>query len=228
MQEDTQSLDLLTEEELGALAPNSHAVGYPAGTAVVREGDRSDFVLYLRSGHLKVLAGEPRSIVRIYRPGVVAGEFAVLTGRPRTADLVTLNEVEALLIPGRTWLEFVLDAKRATRAMLRYLSEMVVEKDHRQVESMTSSEHKIARGILTLIEAGVGEKTDAGLRISGVTQSDLGSLSGLSRESAAAVLRRLREDEVLSTGRSSLLIYDVPSLERMASRILQPPLSDRA
>jgi CRP-like cAMP-binding protein len=222
----TYESPLLTEAELELLAPHAHSVAYSAGTEIVRVGDDSDFVLYLQSGHVKVLAGEPRSIVRLYKPGVVIGEFAILTGRPRTADLVTLNRVEALHIPGEAWVEFVLDSSRANFAMLRYLAEMVVEKDHRQVESMTTSERKIARGIQRLIETGIGRQTEDGLRIAGFTQSDLGSLSGLSRESAAGVLRHLREQEVLSTGRGSLVIHDLDAINRMVKRDKKPPLTD--
>ncbi|GAA1664742.1 hypothetical protein GCM10009830_07850 [Glycomyces endophyticus] len=222
----TYESPILTEAELELLAPRAHRVAYPAGTDIVRRGDDSDFVLYLQSGHVKVLAGEPRSIVRIYKPGVVIGEFAILTGRLRTADLVALNQVEALQIPGEAWVEFVLDSKRAAFVMLRFLSEMVIERDHRQAESMTSSEHKIARGIQTLIETGIGRQTDDGLRIAGFTQSDLGSLSGLSRESAAVVLRRLREDKVLSTGRGYMVIHDLEALNRMVKQVKKPPLTD--
>ncbi|MEU6250191.1 Crp/Fnr family transcriptional regulator [Glycomyces sp. NPDC047010] len=226
MQEYTRRADLLTEEELRALAPRSQAVAYPTGTTVVCEGDDSDFVLYLRSGHLKVVAGQPRTIVRIYKPGEVAAEFAVLLGQLRTADLVTLNRVEALLVPGAVWVEFLYEFPQAACAMMRFFARMVVEKDHRQVESMTSSEHKIARGILDLIEVDLAVPTEDGLRISGFTQSELGLLCGLSRESASAVLRQLREHKVLSTGRGSMTIHDVEALHRITERNAQPPLVD--
>lgn len=225
MQGNTQPTGLFGEDELAALAPHAQPVAYPMGTTLVREGDPSDFVLFLRSGHLKVVAGKPRGIVRIYAPGEVAGQFAIMTRRPRTADLIALNPVEALLIPGEFWLEFLLNDRRANLAMFNYLASMVVAKDHQQLESMTSSEYKIARGILKLIDAGMGEATESGLLIEGMPQRDLGSLSGLSRESAAGVLKRLREAKVLSTGRGSLVIHDKDAIEQMASRNAQPPLN---
>lgn len=219
----TQTDGFLTQEDLNALLPDSHRVSYPTGTVVVREGDDSDFVLYIERGHLKAETGNPRAIVYIHGPGRLAGELAVMTSSRRTADLVAVSQVEALLISGHVWLEYLLANRRVNLAMLRHLAGRIVARDQ-QPESMTSSEHKIARGLLRLADSGMGDKVETGLRISGVTQRDLGSLCGLSRESAAAVLRRLREDKIITTGRGSLTIHDLEAIESLASRAVRPPL----
>lgn len=208
----------LTQEELTRLLPTGHPVAYGTGTILVREGDTSDFVLYLQKGHIKAVVGEPKSIAYIYSPGSIAGELAPMTGQPRTADLIAISDVEAHLIPGATWMEFLMSEQRANLAMLRYLAHRLASKDRPEVESATTSEHKIARGLLRLIEAGMGQETDDGIRITGVTQRDLGSLSGLSRESAAVVLRRMREAGTVATGRGSLLIRDAEAIEQLIQR----------
>lgn len=221
----TQSGGFLTQEELDLLLPRSHRVTYPKGAAIVREGDESDFVLHLRSGHIKAETGEPKSIVYVYAPGRIVGELAPMTGQPRSADLIALNDVEADLIAGEAWLAFLMGNQRANLAMFRHLASRIVAKDQPRAESLTSSEHRIARGLLRLVAAGMGEEVPAGLRISGITQRDLGSLSGLSRESAAIVLRRLREAGIVSTGRSHLTIHDVKAIELLAQRDGPAPLT---
>lgn len=224
MARDTLTGGFLTQEERDSLLPLSHPVAYPAGTVLVREKDKSNFVLHLRSGHIKAEAGEPKAIVYVYSPGSIVGELASLTGEPRSADMIALSDVEADLIPGDVWLEFLLDNRRANLAMLRHLANRIVSKDQPRNESMTSTEHKIAKGLLRLVSAGMGEPVEDGLRISGVTQRDLGSLCGLSRESAAIVLRRLRESKTVSTGRGHLTIHDLGTIERLARRDGPAPL----
>lgn len=222
---DTLVDELLTSEERTRLLPSSHPVAYPAGTIVVREGDTSNFVLYLRSGHIKAEAGHPKSIVYIFAPGKLVGELASMTGTSRTADLVALSDVEADLIPGPVWLEFLLGNQRATVAMLRYLANRIVSKDQPRNQSVTSTEHKIAKGLMRLVSAGMGEPVEGGLLISGITQRDLGSLCGLSRESAAIVLRRLRESNIVSTGRGHVIIHNLAMIEQLARRDGPAPLA---
>jgi len=221
----TKPSEILTQEELDRLLPAGHPVSYPTGTILVREGDQTDFVLYLRSGHIKALAGAPKGIVYIYAPGSIAGELAAITGKPRTADLVSINQVDAHLVPGSVWLEFLKTEERANLEMMRHLANRIVGNDRPEVESATTSEFKIARGILRLLSAEMGEKTPDGIRIRGVSQRDLGSLSGLSRESAALVLKRMRADGIVSTGRESLTIKNPAAIERYLFSQKKAPLT---
>ncbi|MEU6859565.1 Crp/Fnr family transcriptional regulator [Glycomyces sp. NPDC046736] len=218
MSGNTQMSGFLTQEELTRLLPTGHPVAYGTGTILVREGDKSDFVLYLRQGHIKAVVGEPKSIAYIFSPGSIVGELAAMTEQPRTADLIALNDVEAHVIPGAAWMEFLMSEPRANLAMLKHLAGRIVAKDLPEVESATTSEHKIAKGLVRLIDAGMGQETGDGIRITGVTQRDLGSLSGLSRETAAVVLRRMREAGTVATARGSLLIRDPEAIERLIQR----------
>ncbi|MFB9661686.1 Crp/Fnr family transcriptional regulator [Glycomyces mayteni] len=228
MSGNTQASGFLTQEELDRLLPAGHPVSYPTGTILVREGDQSDFVLYLRSGHIKAITGEPKRIIYIYSPGSIAGELAAILEKPRSADLVCINEVEAHFIPGPVWLEFLMAETRVNLAMMRHLANRLLVNDRPEVESATTSEFKIAKGIWRLLSAGMGKQVADGIRISGVTQRDLGSLSGLSRESAAAVLKRLRETGVVTTGRASLIVKDPAAIERLLLNERKAPLTTRA
>ncbi|MBO3734791.1 Crp/Fnr family transcriptional regulator [Glycomyces niveus] len=227
MPDDTQASGFLTQEEFDVLAPHCHRVTYPSGSEIVREGDRTDFILYLRSGHIKAVSGDPKSIVYIYAPGKIVGELAPMTGLPRSADLVALHDVEADLVPGAVWLEFLLSHPRANLAMLRHLASRIVSKDQPRTASMTNSERKIAKGLMRLVDAGLGREVEAGLLIKGVTQRDLGSLAGLSRESAAIVLGRWRDAGIVATGRGNLTILDLASVKRLADRGGPPTLDTR-
>lgn len=217
-----QERPLFTQEELDRLLPHGHAVSYPAKTTLVREGDTSDFVLYLHSGNIKAVTGKPESLVHIYMPGSVVGELAALTGQPRSAKLVAMSDIEAHLLPGPAWMDFLANEMRASLAVMGNLAMRLIDRDHPQAgESVTNSEARLGNGLRKLVESGYGTATEDGYLIPEFTQRDLGALSGLSRESVAIVLRRLREDKTVSTGRGNLTIHDMEAIKRLSQPTLE-------
>ncbi|WP_198586850.1 Crp/Fnr family transcriptional regulator [Glycomyces xiaoerkulensis] len=214
----TREPDLVDEAELEELVALGHRVGYPPKSVLVREGERTDFVLYLLSGHLKVVTGRPPAIVRLYRPGSVAGERAAVTGHPRSADLVAVNRVEAIMVSGRDWYEFI---QRHPGMLLRLYADSLnrlESRDPSKSESVPTAEMKVASSLLLLLKSGLGESGTDGHLICGITQQDLGYLNGMSRESVSIGLRSLRERGAVTTGRSRILVHDLDDLERVSQR----------
>lgn len=68
------------------LAPYLERVELAAGTDVMRQGEASDDMYFVRSGRVTVrLDGSQR--LRTYGPGTVVGEIAMFLGRPRSATV---------------------------------------------------------------------------------------------------------------------------------------------
>jgi CRP-like cAMP-binding protein len=69
---------------------------YSPGETIVTEGDRSYECYIVRRGFVEV----QRSSAKLARlgPGDVFGELAMLTGRPRTASVVALEDVECEIV----------------------------------------------------------------------------------------------------------------------------------
>ncbi|MDQ7787711.1 MAG: cyclic nucleotide-binding domain-containing protein [Thermodesulfovibrionales bacterium] len=69
---------------------------YPAGQTIIEEGDSGDSIYIIQSGQAKVVThiiGKEIELA-ILSPGDVFGEVAFLTGRPRTASVIALYDVE--------------------------------------------------------------------------------------------------------------------------------------
>jgi CRP/FNR family cyclic AMP-dependent transcriptional regulator len=63
----------------------------PRGSAVVREGDRTDFVYFVLTGNLKVMVSDEDGrevILTILGQGEMFGEMGVLDDSPRSASVV--------------------------------------------------------------------------------------------------------------------------------------------
>jgi CRP/FNR family transcriptional regulator, cyclic AMP receptor protein len=209
---------LLSDEDQEALKPEAHAVSYPRGATLMKAGELSDYVVYLRSGHVKSCTQAPRRILGMHGPGSVVGELAALTGEPRAADLVALTPVEVLHLPGDVFLEFLLSNPKVHLALMRRLAKRVREVSEVQEESFLTSERRLARAILRIIGSGLGTEGENGLTIAGFSHSDIADLARISRESASGVLRQLKARGTVSTGRERLIIHDTAAIEALAMR----------
>ncbi|MEU5152833.1 Crp/Fnr family transcriptional regulator [Glycomyces sp. NPDC021274] len=209
---------LLSDEEQDALKPEAHAVSYPRGAILARAGEHSDYVVYLRSGHVKSCSQDPRAIFGIHGPGSVIGELAALTGEPRSADLVALTPIDVLHIPGDVFLKLLQSNPQMHLAVTRRLAKRVRELGEVQEESFLTSERRLARAILRIIDSGIGAAGKYGLTIAGFSQSDLADLARISRESVSAVLKQFKARGTLSTGRERFTIHDIAAIEALAMR----------
>jgi CRP/FNR family cyclic AMP-dependent transcriptional regulator len=209
---------LLSEADYDTLGSGVHRVSYPAGSLLLHDGDRTDFVLYLVEGYSKSVSHAPECILGIHRPGSFVGQLAALTMQPRSADLVALTDVTALFIPGDTFLKLLADNENVHLAVTQELAERVQSLGVR-IESITNAEQKLARAVLDIVHSGIGTETPAGIDLTGFNQRDLASLAGISRESVSAVLKPLKIQRVVSTGRQRITIHDLAYFEAIAQRV---------
>jgi hypothetical protein len=91
-----------------------------AGGIVVSEGDHGDSVFLIASGGVRVLVlgghGRPLEVRRI-GPGDFFGEVAALSGRPRSATVIAVEDCELLEV-ARWALERLVEARPAAKAIL--------------------------------------------------------------------------------------------------------------
>ena len=90
----------LTPEELHALAASSANHVFAPGETIIRAGDDGDSMFVVSRGGVDVRVdsnGTPRTISRLGE-GAFFGEMALLTGEPRTANVVAAEETEVLEI----------------------------------------------------------------------------------------------------------------------------------
>jgi CRP/FNR family transcriptional regulator, cyclic AMP receptor protein len=128
------SLDADTQDQLRALAlPRRYE---PAAT-IFREGDRSDHVVIVTRGRVKVATLRPATgeVVLAERgPGDLLGELSAIDGKPRSADAVALEEVSALALPKADFEAFLREHAVAAVALLETLAFRLREADRRHVD----------------------------------------------------------------------------------------------
>jgi MFS family permease len=95
---------------LERLASASTEVTFPAGTAIVREGDAADALYVLLDGTAEVTthgvwAPRPDRTLRVMRAGSYFGEIGLLEGIPRTATVSAVDECRCYRIDGEEFLQ---------------------------------------------------------------------------------------------------------------------------
>jgi CRP/FNR family transcriptional regulator len=92
----------LTQREQQILSANCREREYPAGAALLRQGETGVGLFIITSGKVQVSQQGPDGSVRdlgAFDRGSVLGEMSLLDDLPRTASVVALEPTRALVIP---------------------------------------------------------------------------------------------------------------------------------
>jgi CRP/FNR family cyclic AMP-dependent transcriptional regulator len=114
----------LEKEDLKALYAAGKLVKFEAGAKVVREGDPGDEMYVIMTGSVRVITGPEMTPVELaqLKRGAFFGEVSVLTGRPRTATVVAIDDVE-LIAFGKLVLEPILRKYPRVRKLMQVVVE---------------------------------------------------------------------------------------------------------
>jgi putative ABC transport system ATP-binding protein len=82
----------LTPRSLTEMADQLVVETFPAGSTILREGDPGDKFYLIRQGRVSVRRGPQQQEVAVLKEGDFFGETALLTGQPRNASIVTLDD----------------------------------------------------------------------------------------------------------------------------------------
>lgn len=98
---DQSVLKALSLEEIQALARNVELCEFRKGETILRHGDTGDSMFFIFEGSLDIQIpkenGEKTSVASLW-PGDCVGEISMLTGEPRSADVVALSDVLLLQV----------------------------------------------------------------------------------------------------------------------------------
>jgi CRP/FNR family transcriptional regulator, cyclic AMP receptor protein len=203
----------------GALRGEGRRVQLHRGQALFTQGDLADRVFIIEHGWVMISSIAPggREIVLGLRgPGDVIGDLSVLDGAPRSATAVAVGDVEATVSPGSALTRALSDAATAME-LLRILAVRLRDADRKRLEFAALD--TLGRVAWRLQELGerFGEETPEGVEVElPVSQEQLASWCGASREATVKALAALRSLGCIATGRRSVVIRDAEALRRHA------------
>ena len=199
----------LQDDELLTLSAHAKLQSFPRNQAIVNEGDRTDSVYIIHSGHVKVfLYGRNGKEIdlNILGPGEYFGEM-VLDSGPRSASVMTLEPTQLFIIPQRVFLDFLVKhpdfAMRLIKTLIHRTRGLLND-----VRSLASLDvyGRVAR---LLLELAVEE--DGVLVIHGkLTKQDIANRVGASREMISRVFKDLTMGGYIEVEKTRITIARVP------------------
>ena len=110
----------LTDEQVRVLARSARKERYTAGERLVRQGEEGRSLFVVESGEVRVERSEPdgsrRELARLGASRFF-GEMSLLTGEPRTASVVALDEVDVVVVDKEAFGAVILSDPRLVREL---------------------------------------------------------------------------------------------------------------
>ena len=194
---------------------------YAARQTVVWEGEPGGALFVTLTGYLKaVTAGAEGKevLLSVMGPGEVIGELSVLDGQPRSASVIALETSQLATIEREPLLDVMRASPNLAICMVEVLAQRLrnLSKRCENISSMDISS-RLADVLVTLAEKH-GEKAGRDVRIPvRLSQQDLGSMVGATRESVNKQLRSWTHSGVLKQEAGRVIITDFEALRSMTA-----------
>jgi CRP-like cAMP-binding protein len=213
-------LDALTEDERSWLQERGVVRSFPQGTALFHEKQGSDRVMLVLEGRVKIATSSEDGKERVLAfrgQGEALGELSAIDGRPPSASVIAVDPVQALVLPAADFRAFLEHNPRVMFFLMQRLIGRLREADRKRVEfGTTDTIGRVAARLLELSER-YGKRTPEGVRIDlPITQEELASWVGSSREGVNKALNTLKALHWIDMERRSITVLEMESLRRRA------------
>jgi CRP/FNR family transcriptional regulator, cyclic AMP receptor protein len=189
-----------------------------AGQPLFVAGDAGDGCYRLEWGLLKVVVASARGDERIFAilgPGEIAGELAMIDGRPRSASVFALKDCELSFISRK-------DFEKCTRQnpeICGYLASVLAARLRETDEALAAASFltvkaRLARALLELAEF-LGEERRSGriLIRHKIKRSDLAAMAGVAAENVSRVMNDWLQSHVVTRSSGYYCLEDIAALK---------------
>jgi CRP-like cAMP-binding protein len=189
---------------------------YPPGRVLVAQGDRTDHVILVHSGLIKVTVGTEEGhvvLLGVRMSGDAVGELAAVDGAPRSATLTVYERVIGQKIERERFRAFLCSNPDASLLVTSIVGERLRAANRRRLEfGGYSVKARVVRVLLELcrsLDQGDGRARRIRLPL---THQELAELTGSAVVSVQKVLRELRQQQLVDTGYRRVTVLNLERL----------------
>jgi CRP/FNR family cyclic AMP-dependent transcriptional regulator len=213
----------LTAAELDQLLGHARVETYRARQPIFQKGAPGHGLLAVMRGKVRIGSIGPDGgeiVLNTMSEGDVFGEIALLDGKDRTADAVAMTECELLAIDRRDFVPFV---HANPEIALRLIAVLCGRLRHttEQIEDVVflDAPSRLAKRLLQLAGA-LGQPARAGAApVVTISQRELGSMIGVSRESINKQLAAWQQDGMIKLEQGTIKLLDTGALQHHADAL---------
>jgi len=197
----------------------SSVVSHPTGRWIVAHGEDGTDVYALLSGTARAMTfGADREVILAdLRAGAIFGEMSAIDGRPRSASVIAVSDVELMKIPAAVFRAAVHESPAVCDRVLALLVARVRALDERVHEFANYSVgDRVRAELLRLSRPLPGTRGEA--LVEPVTHAEIAARIGTHREAVTRELRAVEKAGLLVKRSGRLVIADVPGLAESLRR----------
>ena len=210
----------------GQLAPDQieHLCSYAQtrrvtrGTTIFKKGDPGDSLFAIAAGTVKIdvpSAGGREAVFSLVEEGEILGEMALLDGKPRSADATAMTDCVLIVIERREFVPFVTARPEIAMKLIVVLCTRL-RNANQQIEDAMFLDFP-ARLAKTLLRLSQRAKASPYGRNVALTQSEIGGMVGLSRESTNRFLSAWQERGWVKCQRGGIIVRAPEALAALAA-----------
>lgn len=208
----------LDDSELARIAHDLRRRHYEAGATLFHQGDPGAAVYIVETGRVRIYMptedGQEVSVI-FYGPGEMFGEMALLEREPRSATAQAMEDTAVLVMGSAPFYRHLQENYQVALNVMQHLSRRLRETTV-QVRSMASLDVS-RRTIQALLQLAGRQGVPApdGIHLGRLTQQDLASLVGSSRESVNRALRALARKGLVAVVQGEIVIRQAGELQEL-------------
>ena len=208
----------LADEDIRGLMALAKRRTFRSGEVIFHREDPGQVLYVIKEGKVKISLispdGQEISLV-VFGKGECFGEFALLDGLPRSADAVALEKVECYTLQRSDFHNAIMKNPKIAIQIIEVLTRRLRSTDQ-MVEDLIFLDvyGRVAKKLLELADTH-GTKVDDGTRIDvRLTQQEIASMVGASRESVNKVMGYFTDKNFISTDKHKITLHRISELER--------------
>jgi CRP-like cAMP-binding protein len=208
----------LDGEQLTLLAASVGSQSFERGEMIFLQGSIGSILYIIVSGQVRIYtiseAGQELALT-IFRNGDFLGELALLDGLPRSANAQAMRPTTTLTLHRAAFLHTIEACPPIAAAVIEAMAARLRQTNvYAEQLSSLSAPRRVVRQLLGLAaQHGIAEGSETRIDLR-LTQDDLASLSGTTRETVNRVLGLLRDQRLVRVERTRVSILNVAQLER--------------
>ena len=193
------------------------------GEVIFHLGDPGDALFIVVSGAIKIMLPSDtgdEAILATLRAGDVFGELALLDGAPRSATAVAQEASETAILPRAQFRELLATEPAIRDALLASLAaELRRLTNHVEELHFLDITGRLASRLARLANESGRTLPDGAIRLpSPLTQGDLASMIGCTRQSVNKLRGMFTDDGLIRLDRDSIVVLDLDGLMKTARR----------
>ena len=208
----------LADEDIRELMSVAKRRTFRNGEVIFHREDPGQVLYVIKEGKVKISLispdGQEISLV-VFGKGECFGELTILDGLPRSADAVAMEKVECYTLQRSDFHKAIMNDPKIAIQVMEVLSKRLRSTDQ-MVEDLIFLDvyGRVAKKLLELADVH-GTKVEDGIRIDvRLTQQELASMVGASRESVNKVMGYFTDKNFISTDKHKITLLRIADLKR--------------